>query len=97
MQTHPQDTGSGSAGPVNGPSERRSDQDVRAHFEEGCALLAPFFDPSRQWTKTPMNHLAMRVLKERFQHLSSTELMVMLGGIRNLYEHRRTPVPASKA
>lgn len=83
--------GNGLASPV----ERRTEQEVRECFAEACELVAPFFDPSKQWGKAPLHHLAMRVLRERFGNLSSTELMIMLGGIRNLYESRRAPVPAS--
>lgn len=85
-----------SAPAVQPPADRRVEGDVRTHFEEGCTLLAPFFDPARQWGTTPFNHLALRVLRERFRHLDSTELMVMLEGIRNLHKHKRMPVPATK-
>ncbi len=62
-------------------------------FEEGCVLLAPFFDPAKQWGDAPLNLLAMRALRERFGSLTSTELMTMLSGIRNLHKSRRTPAP----
>ncbi len=78
------------------PAERRSGQVVREHFEEGCALLAPFFDPARQWSKLPLDHLALRALRERFRDLTSTELIVMMSGIRNLHASRRTPTPFSR-
>jgi hypothetical protein len=73
--------------------ERRSEREVRMRFEEACVLLAPFYDPAKQWGKLPFNLLAMRALRERFDDLSSAELMVMLSGIRNLHEKRRTPAP----
>lgn len=77
------------------PAERRNERGVRACFEEACDLVAPFFDPAGQWGRAPLNHLAMRVLRERFGHLSSSELMIMLGGIRKLHENRRKPTPTS--
>lgn len=79
------------------PAERRSAQQVRECFEEGCQLLAPFFDPAARWGNAPLDHLAMRVLRERFATLSSSDLLVMLNGIRGLYARRRTPSPASDA
>lgn len=79
------------------PAERRSAQQVRNCFEEGCQLLAPFFDPAKRWGNAPLDHLALRVLRERFGTLSSIELLVMLNGIRGLYARRRTPPPAANA
>jgi len=73
--------------------ERRSEREVRRRFEEACVLLAPFFDPATQWGKAPFHLLAVRVLRERFDDLSSAELMVMLSGIRNLHANRRRPAP----
>lgn len=84
-------SGDGLASPV----ERRSTHEVRECFAEACALVAPFFDPTKQWGKAPLNHLAMQVLRERFGNLTSTELMIMLSGIRKLHTSRRTPTPAS--
>jgi hypothetical protein len=81
--------GDASAGPV----DRRAERNVRLHFEEACVLLAPFFDPALQWGKLPLNVLAMRTLRERFATLSSAELLVMIGGIRQLHASRRTPAP----
>lgn len=75
------------------PVERRSGQLVRQHFEEGCNLVAPFFDPARQWGKVSLEHLALRALRERFRDLNSAELMVMLSGIRSLHTSRRKPTP----
>ncbi|MBK7060104.1 MAG: hypothetical protein IPI03_22780 [Rubrivivax sp.] len=74
--------------------ERRSEHDVRARFEEACTLVAPCFDPARQWGKQPLNHLAMRILRERFTDLGDAELMVMLNGIRRLHDKRRAPAPS---
>ena len=68
---------------------------VRARFEEACTLVAPCFDPARQWGKQPLNHLAMRILRERFTDLGDAELMVMLNGIRRLHDKRRAPAPSS--
>ena len=62
-------------------------------FEEACVLLAPFFDPAKQWGNAPLNLLAIRALRERFGGLTSAELMVMLSGVRSLHKSRRTPVP----
>lgn len=76
------------------PAERRNARGVRECFEEACAAVAPFFDPAGQWGNAPLNHLAMRVLRERFDHLSSSELMIMLGGIKKLRASRRAPTPA---
>lgn len=78
------------------PPDRRTTQEVRECFEEACALLAPFFDPTKQWGKAPLNHLAMRVLRERFGNLTSTELMVLLGGVTKLHQNRRKPTPAPR-
>ena len=92
-QAHPEAGAPGSR--TADPAERRNERGVRACFEEACALVAPFFDPAGQWSNAPLNHLAMRVLRERFGHLSSSELMIMLGGIKKLHENRRKPTPAS--
>jgi hypothetical protein len=94
MQTRGEIDAMASGRNMASPAERRSEREVRLHFEEACLLVAPFFEPAGQWSKLPLELLAMRALRERFAHLTSAELMVMLCGIRNLHDSRRTPVPS---
>jgi hypothetical protein len=74
-------------------ADRRHATAVRERFEEALELLSPFFDPANQWQGRSFELLAMRQLREHFEGLGGSEIVVMFEAVRRLHETRRRPAP----
>lgn len=71
------------------PLERRKYDHVREIYAEASALIAPFFAKENRWGNVTLDHLAYRVIRERYPELAFEEVHVLVVASRRLYA--RTP------
>jgi hypothetical protein len=65
--------------------ERRKFPSVRAIFDEASELIAPFFAPENRWGNATLDHLAYRVIRERYPQLSVEEVHVLVVAAARVY------------
>ena len=66
-------------------TERRRHYRVRAIFEEACASIAPFFAKENRWGNATLDHLAYRVIRDRYPELSFEEVHILVVASRRVY------------
>ncbi len=71
--------------------DRRSDTRLRDIFDEGFALLGPFFDPNNAWGGHTLDHLAFRVMREKYPDLSQGEVHIFVMAAKRLYADGHVP------
>lgn len=79
------------------PSERRCHPCLRVVFEEACALIAPFFADENRWGNATLDHLAYRVVRDRYPELSFGEVHILVVASRRVYsrpEQAEASLPA---
>lgn len=65
--------------------DRRANTRLRDIFDEGFALLGPFFDPDNTWGGQSLDHLAFRVMREKYPDLSQGEVHVFVTAAKRIY------------
>lgn len=65
--------------------ERRKYHRVREIFEEAYELVAPFFAPENRWGNSTLDHLAYRVVRDRYPELSYEEVHVLVVASKRVY------------
>lgn len=73
------------APPAPATSERRRYDHVREIFAEASALIAPFFAKENRWGNSTLDHLAYRVMRDRYPELSFEEVHVLVIASRRVY------------
>ncbi|WP_332669854.1 hypothetical protein [Aromatoleum sp.] len=73
------------APPAPATSERRRYDHVREIFAEASALIAPFFAKENRWGNSTLDHLAYRVIRDRYPELSFEEVHVLVVASRRMY------------
>lgn len=73
------------APPAPATSERRRYDHVREIFAEASALIAPFFAKENRWGNSTLDHLAYRVIRDRYPELSFEEVHVLVIASRRVY------------
>ena len=76
------------APPAPATSERRRYDHVREIFAEASALIAPFFAKENRWGNSTLDHLAYRVIRDRYPELSFEEVHVLVVASRRIYATR---------
>ncbi len=76
------------APPAPATSERRRYDHVRDIFAEASALIAPFFAKENRWGNSTLDHLAYRVIRDRYPELSFEEVHVLVIASRRVYSAR---------
>ncbi|MDT3668776.1 MAG: hypothetical protein ROZ37_00400 [Aromatoleum sp.] len=76
------------APPAPATSERRRYDHVRGIFAEASALIAPFFAKENRWGNSTLDHLAYRVIRDRYPELSFEEVYVLVIASRRVYSAR---------
>lgn len=72
------------APPASATSERRRYDHVRDIFPEASALIAPFFAKENRWGNSTLDHLAYRVIRDRYPELSFEEVYVLVVASRRV-------------
>ena len=75
-------------------SERRKYDRVREIFSEASALIAPFFAPENRWGNSTLDHLAYRVVRERYPQLSYEEVHVLVVASHRVHAATRAETAA---
>lgn len=75
---------------TNTAEERRQSQNQanRETFEEVFPRVEPFLDPETGWTGQPLEHLAYNVLREKYPHMSETELNQYFQATKRAFKER---------
>lgn len=73
------------APPAPATSERRRYDHLREIFAEASALIAPFFAKENRWGNSTLDHLAYRVIRDRYPELSFEEVHVLVIASRRVY------------
>ncbi len=76
------------APPAPATSERRRYDHLRDIFAEASALIAPFFAKENRWGNSTLDHLAYRVIRDRYPELSFEEVHVLVIASRRVYSAR---------
>lgn len=71
--------------------DRRANTRLRDIFDEGFALLAPFFDPNNSWGGTTLDHLAFRVIREKYPDLPQGDVHIFVVAAKRLYAGGHAP------
>lgn len=83
-----------SATPLTEPLiERRKYHRVREVFDEAYLLIEPFFSSENRWGGQTLDHLAYRILRDRFPDLSGEEVFILVGAAKRVYVERDDPAP----
>lgn len=70
---------------IDRPTERRKNLELREIFEGAYALIGPFFDPANNWNGQALQHLAFRVMREKYPGISSDDIYVFLAAAKRVY------------
>ena len=73
------------ATPAASSPERRRYDHVREIFAEASALIAPFFAKENRWGNSTLDHLAYRVIRDRYPELTFEEVHVLIVASRRVY------------
>ncbi|MCK9258902.1 MAG: hypothetical protein RBT39_00045 [Azoarcus sp.] len=65
--------------------EQRRYHRVREIFDEASVLIAPFFARESRWANSTLDHLAYRVVRDRYPELSAAEVHVLVVACSRLY------------
>lgn len=68
--------------------ERRKYDHVRKIFSDASALIAPFFAKENRWGNSTLDHLAYRVIRDRYPELSFLEVHVLVVASRRVFARR---------
>lgn len=72
--------------------ERRRYERVRTLFHEAFESLKPFFDPANRWGDHNLDHLAYRMLRNRYPDLRDDEVRVFIHAAeRACLDEQRAP------
>ncbi|AWI80103.1 MAG: hypothetical protein CVU19_08180 [Betaproteobacteria bacterium HGW-Betaproteobacteria-13] len=66
-------------------AEQRRYHRVREIFDEASVLIAPFFARESRWANSTLDHLAYRVVRDRYPELSAAEVHVLVVACARLY------------
>lgn len=73
--------------------DRRVTPAMRAIFVEAYDLLSPFFDPATSWAGQTHEHLAYRMLHEKYPGLAADEVLVLVTAAKRVFSTRGKAVP----
>jgi hypothetical protein len=76
-------------------ADRRQHHEARKVFDEACALIAPFFAEENRWGNATLDHLAYRMVRDRFPALSFEEVHILVVAARRVHDGSRAAGPAS--
>ncbi len=86
-----------SASPGAVAPERRQYSRIRAIFEEAGTLIAPFFAKENHWGNATLDHLAYRLVRDRYPELSFEEVHVLVVACRQVHAGVRAANPSPRA
>ena len=69
--------------------DRRSAVHIRAIFDQALHVVEPFFDRRNAWFGVGLEHLAYRVLRERYPELTTSEIHVFIVAARRVFAERQ--------
>ncbi len=70
--------------------ERRVHVRVRSVFDAALVLVEPCFDPQNAWSGVGLEHLAYRLMRERYPHLGIDEIHAFLVAAGQIYRGERS-------
>ncbi|THF62369.1 hypothetical protein E6C76_18805 [Pseudothauera nasutitermitis] len=76
-------------------AERRKYHHVREIFDEAYEVIAPFFARENRWGNATLDHLAYRVVRDRYPELSFEEVHVLVVASKRVYTELRPEGAAS--
>lgn len=74
--SHPEDTGT--------HPERRKYPHLRTIYDEARQLIAHLFNRQREPTARPMEHIAHRIIQQRYPNLSDHDIRILVGAIERV-------------